>query len=91
MDLFPDEARYCEHTLDKMIQIFEARDDKTNEVQLVKLYRRILNGCNYNLFGKEYFENQKSFLNDLDEEQVDEITYQIEMYKYVRNLYGTYR
>ena len=57
---------------------------------IVDVYYSIVSKCNYSVKNYETKVEIQEFLADLDEEQLDEIENQIDMYKYARQIFKYY-
>ena len=75
------------HYNEEMQTIYEKDILKeTDKYRLVKMLARIRNSCDYRHSGLGTLTQQEAYLRDLNQEQLEEISKQVEMYKYVHRL-----
>lgn len=75
----------------EMQKIFEKETlEESDKFELVRLMKRIHNFCDYRDSKMESLSQQEEYLNRLSEEQLEEISKQIEMHKFARSLYRDY-
>ncbi len=82
------DAMHCNF---EMQDIFEKKIlDETDKYALVRLMRRMHSLCDYRDSRLYSLAQQEEYLNKLNDEQLKEISKQIDMHKYVRDLYKDY-
>ena len=75
----------------EMQEIFEKKElDESDKYTLVKLMRRMHSICDYRDSRLYSLAQQEEYLNKLSDEQLEEISKQIEMHKLAKDLYREY-
>lgn len=75
----------------EMQEIFEKKViEESDKYTLVRLMRRMYSICDYRDNGLHSLAQQEEYLNKLNDEQLEEISKQIDMHKFSRSLYKDY-
>lgn len=91
VDRMPEGIRLYEKRLLDMISIYEKNTmDEEDKYSFVDSYSFINSNCGYSIRAINKINEQRQYLEQLDIEQLSDISEQIEMYKLARSMYKDY-
>lgn len=64
--------------------------EEADKYRIVKLLKLVQNMCDYRKSGLFTLAQQEKYLSELNDEQLEEVSEQVEMYKLARSLYKDY-
>lgn len=64
--------------------------EEADKYRIVKLLKLVQNMCDYRKSGLFKLAQQEKYLSELNDEQLEEVSEQVEMYKLARSLYKDY-